>query len=105
MKEDGIKEGVTGKYNQKTDKLIKIKKVIFQIRKLRLREEHDVLNHTVGTGIIFPGLRPWALPLCYEYYARNSLTHREKHTGSSLKKTASLSVLKGHWLKFKKIKS
>jgi len=29
MKEDGIKEGVTGKYNQKTDKLIKIKKVIF----------------------------------------------------------------------------
>lgn len=37
MKEDGIKEGVTGKCNQEKDKLIKIKNVIFWMRKLRLR--------------------------------------------------------------------
>lgn len=78
MKEDGIKEGVTGKCNQEKDKLIKIKNVFFWMRKLRLREEHDVLSHTVGTGIIFPGLRPWALPLCYEYYGKKIFNTQRK---------------------------
>ena len=46
MKEDGIKEGVTGKCNQKRDKPIEMQNVILWMRKLRLREEHEVLSHS-----------------------------------------------------------